>query len=287
MSYYRVLGLNREPFSTSPDPDFLYRSPSHKAALNRLEIAIRLRRGLSLLLGDVGTGKTTLARTLVQAFRSEPQYKFHMMLDPHYETHQQFMLKLMRCFGIETKDDGNVAAIENYLFQKGVIENRIVVLVVDEGQKLSVGAIEVLRTLLNYETNEFKLLQLIIMGQLEFIDIGGKIRNFMDRVAFKYLLNPLDEQETKTMIDYRLQQAGYSSRYPLFTKEAIQEIYSSSRGYPRRITSLCHQSLERLIMNGKSIIDRNIVQEIIEEEKNIHKAFSQKEKTVNPENILK
>ncbi len=274
MSYYRVLGLEREPFSTSPDPDFLYRSPSHKAALHRLEIAIRLRRGLSLLLGDVGTGKTTLARTLIQAFRNEPQFVFHIILDPHYKSRSHFEAELCRSFGVETRGEGCTAALENHLFQKGVIENKVVVLIIDEAQKLSLSGIEVLRTLLNYETNEFKLLQLVIMGQLEFLAKGGRTRNFMDRVAFRYLLNPLDEDETRSMIDYRLFQAGCQSGQELFTAGAIREIYNYTKGYPRRITFFCHQVLENMIMRECRVADGELIKELIKEEIDLYHARS-------------
>ncbi|MBI3321148.1 MAG: hypothetical protein HYZ91_02645, partial [Candidatus Omnitrophica bacterium] len=84
MSYYAVLGLTKEPFSTSPDPAFFFRSTYHAQALARLEIAIRLRRGLSLIRGDVGAGKTTLARTLVSGFPQEDGFAFHMILDPSF-----------------------------------------------------------------------------------------------------------------------------------------------------------------------------------------------------------
>lgn len=265
MSYYRVLGLVKEPFSTSPDPGFLYRSKSHISALRRLEIAIRLKRGLSLLLGDVGTGKTTIARALIQMFKDEPNFIFHIVLDPYYKGRTQFISSLCRIFGLDSSNPDE-SHIERYLFQKGVIENKTVVLIVDEGQKLNHTCLEVLRTLLNYETNEFKLLQLIIMAQLEFLMTAGKVRNFMDRVAFKYVLNPLDEEETKSMIEYRLLQAGLPSGKMLFTNDAIHEIYNYTKGYPRRITNICHQALENLIMYDKNVVDLDLVRNIIKQE---------------------
>ncbi len=99
MSYYEELGLTAEPFSSSPDPTFFFRSSSHVQALTRLEIAIRLRRGLSLILGDVGTGKTTLARTLLANFPQEDGFTFQMVLDPSFESEHQFLLQLSRCLG--------------------------------------------------------------------------------------------------------------------------------------------------------------------------------------------
>ncbi len=269
MSYYKVFGLQKEPFSTSPDPEFLYHSANHDAVLKRLEITIRLRRGLSLVLGDVGTGKTTISRALLQSFRDEDDFIFHMVLDPAFKSEFQFLLELAKMFNITPvfrSSMGFKDALEKYLFQKGVEENKTIVLLIDEGQKLSLENLEVLRTLLNYETNEYKLLQLVIMGQIELLPRLKRIRNFMDRVSLKYAINPFDEQETKEMIDFRLRQAGYCCKDSLFTDEAISMIYEYTQGYPRRIAMLCHDALESLVMHERLIVDRDIIDGLIVQE---------------------
>lgn len=266
MSYYKVFGLDKEPFSTSPDPEFFFRSESHDKALKRIEIAIRLRRGLSLILGDVGTGKTTLSRTLLQILKNENDFIFHMILDPAYKTEHQFFSGLAKIFGlnIETKSAGGLKeALERYLFQKGVSENKTIVLLIDEGQKLSSDNLEVLRTLLNYETNEYKLLQLVIMAQAELLPRVKKINNFLDRIALKYTINPVDEAETKELIIFRLKQAGFNNKQSLFTDEAIKIIYQQTQGYPRRIAMICHDALEALIMRGRNIVDEEIIRGLI------------------------
>ena len=101
MSYYRVLGLDKEPFSTSPDPAFFYHSSAHFTAIQRLEIAIRLKRGLSVILGDVGIGKTTMSRALLQTFANDSDYIFHIILDPTYKSEFQFLTSLSKMFGIK------------------------------------------------------------------------------------------------------------------------------------------------------------------------------------------
>ena len=269
MSYYKALGLEKEPFSTSPDPEFLYPSSSHDTVLKRLEIAIRLRRGLSVILGDVGTGKTTISRALLQAFKDEDDFIFHMILDPSHKTEFQFLLSLVKMFGITPQFKSTLdfnEALEKYLFQKGVEENKTIILLIDESQKITPENLEVLRSLLNYETNEHKLLQLVIMGQVELLPRVKRIRNFMDRIALKYTINPLDETETKRMIEFRLRQAGYSGEKSLFTDKAIRMIYEYSQGYPRRIALLCHDCLESLVMKDLAMVNADVVNALISQE---------------------
>ena len=270
MSYYKLLNLEREPFSTSPDPAFFYHSVEHNTALRRLEIAIRLKRGLSLILGDVGTGKTTLSRALFQIFSGEEdQFIFHMILDPDFKSEYQFLSALTKMFGVSPFFRATIdhrEAIERYLFQKGVEEKKTVVLLVDEGQKLTQPFLEILRTFLNYETNEYKLLQLIIVSQMELLPRVKNIRNFMDRISFKYILNPLDERETEAMIEFRLKQAGFNGSRSLFTREAIHKIYECSQGYPRQIAVLCHNALERLVMENRELVTEDLVGSLLLEE---------------------
>ena len=240
MSYYEVLHLKQEPFSTSPDPAFFYRSSAHNTALHRLEIAIRLRRGLSLILGDVGTGKTTLSRILIQMFGNDENFVFHMMLDPSYKSEFQFLYSLTKMFNAIPTFRSTLdykEAIERYLYQKGVEENKTIVLIIDEGQKLTPTFLEILRTFLNYETNEYKLLQLVILAQMEILPRIKRIKNFYDRVILKYIINPLDENETAEMIEFRLMHAGLDAGVKLFTDGALKMIYEASMGYPRRMES--------------------------------------------------
>lgn len=263
-----MLGLEKEPFSTSPDPDFFYESHQHHSALMCLMIEIRLRRGLSLILGDVGTGKTTLSRKIFQMLKSREDITFHMILDPTFETEELFLESLIRTFKLEVKGSPSSVldfkeAIKDYLFHKGVEENKTVVLLIDEAQKLNTLSLEILRVLLNYETNEYKLLQLVLLSQMELLPRLREMPNLMDRISLKYVLNPLDEQETREMINFRLAQAGTNSHLGLFSDEAISEIYRYTQGYPRRISMLCHNALKALVMDNKPIVDVAVVRELI------------------------
>jgi len=272
MSYFKVLGFEKEPFSTSPDPEFFYLSKEHEIALTNVLIDLRLKRGLSVILGDVGTGKTTLSRKLIQELKSRDDFIFHIVLDPSFESEELFLVSLLRNFELSITTSAATTildlreTLERFLFQKGVTENKTVVLIVDEAQKLSDTSLELLRVFLNYETNEFKLLQLILLGQLELYSRIMNIPNFFDRISFKYTLNPLDFNETREMIEYRIRQAGYKASIHLFLDDALKEIYEYTRGYPRQITMLCHKALKNLVLRNKFVVDGEIVHELIEEE---------------------
>ncbi|MDO8525269.1 MAG: AAA family ATPase [Candidatus Omnitrophota bacterium] len=269
MSYYEALGLTKEPFSTSPDPAFFYRSSAHSTAIQRLEIAIRLKRGLSVILGDVGIGKTTMSRALLQTFANDEDYTFHIILDPSYKSEFQFLSSLTKMFGIKPDARSTLdykEEIEKYLFRKGVDENKTVVLLIDECQKLSTPFLEVLRTLLNYETNEYKLLQLVMVSQMELLPRIKKIKNFYDRIALKYIINPLGEEETKEMIEFRLAEAGLAGPRKIFTDEAIRRIFEYAEGFPRRTSIICHNALEALVMHDRSIVDSALASKVIDRE---------------------
>ncbi len=270
MSYYRLLGLEREPFSTSPDPDFFYESQEHHTALLRLMIEIRLKRGLNLILGNVGVGKTTLSRKLFCMVKEREDIEFHMILDPVYNTEELFLQSLIRTFQIDVHGSLTIAdykeALKEFLYHKNVIENKTCVLLIDEAQKLNDLALEELRILLNYETDNSKMLQVVLMSQLELLPRLRQIRNLWDRISLRYLLNPLDEQETKEMIVFRLNVAGYRSAIPLFNDEAITEIHHYTQGFPRRIAMLCHQALRVLVMEDKPSVDESVIRGLIAEE---------------------
>jgi len=270
MSYYKILGLEREPFSSSPDPSFFFLSREHKAALCRLQVAITLKRGLSVILGDVGTGKTTLSRKLARVLNEDEDMLFYMILNPYFKTDVQFLSRLAMLFHIEMPQNVSeldyMEAIERYLFRAGVERQKTVVLLIDEAQILPEFVLEILRILLNYETNEYKILQLVLVGQMELLPRISRINNFWDRITLKYVINPLGEEEVKRMVEFRLREAGYTGTQPLFTNGAMKMMWRYTQGYPRKLALMCHNALEILVMYDKKIVDELIVHELIESE---------------------
>lgn len=271
MSYHQLLGFDKEPFSTSPDPEFLHLTREHEIALTNTLIELRLRRGLVVIFGDIGTGKTTLSRKLVQELRQRQDILFHMILNPSFASEEQFLSSLIRNFNIPVQSRFMLTvpdimelrdSVEKFLIHKTVQEKKTVVLIIDEAQKLACEILESLRLLLNFETNQYKLIQLVLLGQMELYPKVASMANFMDRISFQYTLHPLSLEDTRAMIDFRIKKACTNDVPKIFLDEAVREIYTVTGGYPRRINMLCHQILKQLVVENQKIVDRQFVRSL-------------------------
>jgi general secretion pathway protein A len=159
MDYFSIINLKKEPFSNSPDPEFFFQSRQHLACLQKLELSIRLRRGLNVVIGDVGTGKTTLCRHIIRRFAAENTTETHLILDPNFSGPIEFLNTFTEMLGVaelaSNADEWQVKEIiKQYLFRKGMDEDKRVVLIIDEGQKIPLFCLEILREFLNYETGQ-------------------------------------------------------------------------------------------------------------------------------------
>jgi len=257
MNYFSILDLNKEPFSNSPDPDFFFQSREHHECLQKLELSLHLKRGLNVVIGDVGTGKTTLCRQLIRRFSQREEIETHLILDPSFQDAFEFLATVAKVVSGKKPSAGTPEwqikeFIKQTLFQKGVDQRTTIVLIIDEGQKIPAFCLELLREFLNYETNEFKLLQMVIFAQEEFEATVRKYPNFADRINLYHILKPLNFRDTRLMINYRLEKSSSSPHSsPLFTLAALLAIYRATGGYPRKIINLCHQCILAMIIQNR------------------------------------
>ena len=284
MNLFDSIGLSADPFSTSPNVDLFYPAVEHRQCLEGLELSIRMRRGLSVIRGGIGVGKTTISRKLIQNFKDESDdFDFYLILDPKFESEIILLKHIIELFGITDSADSvqdcrNI--IENYLLKVGVEQGKTLVLVIDEGQNLPGEMLDVFRTLLNFETDDFKLLQLILFGQPEMGKIIHKYPNFEDRISFDFEIGPIALEDMQGMIDHRISVTG-GDPGSWFTKESIKKIHKNTQGYPRKVTQLCHQLLLTMISEEKQEINEEMVQRVISGKINTGGLLKQKKKNYN------
>ena len=270
MEYFSILDLKKEPFSNSPDPEFFYQSRQHQACLQKLELALRLRRGLNVVIGEVGTGKTTLCRQLIRSFTGSDEVETYLILDPDFTSPTEFLETVAKNFNgrlpsSQLNDWQLKEFIKNTLFRKGVDQGKTVILIVDEGQKLPTFCLELLREFLNYETNEHKLLQIVIFAQKEFENTISSYANFTDRINLYHYLKPMNFADTRRMIKFRLEKSSDRYReYRFFSFPALLLIYWITRGYPRKIINLCHRCILTMIIQNRTVVDLLLVRTCIQ-----------------------
>jgi general secretion pathway protein A len=261
--FFNFFGMREDPFHVSPDPRFYCRTRSHESALAELLFGIETRQGFMVLTGEAGTGKTTLLHKLLDWLKQRGRssaYVFHAILEPVELL--QFILRDfgVRCASLQKGD--LVAALHTWLVVRNVAGD-LPVLILDEAQALPQQTLDELRLLLNLETPRGKLLQIILAGQPE-LDEKLRLpalRQLRQRVMIHSRLSLLSEQETAAYTARRLAAAGCASP-ALFTPEAMQTIYASSRGIPRVVNLLCEHALISAYAEQKLVISDDMVQNI-------------------------
>ena len=241
--YEDFYGFLETPFNLTPDPRFLFFSKHHQEALNHLLFGIQERKGFIQLTGEVGIGKTTLSRALME--RLGPTYRTALILNPSL-TSTQLLRSILAEFHLEIRWNDRVAwlATFNQFLLDQLEQKKDVVLVIDEAQDLNMEALEQIRSLSNLETDQRKLLQIVMIGQPELRRMldQEQLRPLRQRITVRYHLNPLPALETSTYIIHRLRVAGANSR-PSFDQAALRRIFKYSKGIPRLINALCDKTL--------------------------------------------
>jgi general secretion pathway protein A len=248
-SYY---GFAEKPFSLTPDPKFLYRSPSHAGAFELLQYAIRRREGFVVITGDIGTGKTTLCRALLETI-DRTTYTA-LVLNP-FLSEEDLITRILQDFGVVSREElragrlgraGKQELIDTlYDFLLGLVPLKArAVLIIDEAQSLPLSVLEQIRILSNLETDKEKLLQIILVGQLNLLGQlrSPDLRQLDQRVSIRYQLEPLDEDGVAGYVSHRLAVAGGSGAVG-FTTRAIEAVHRLTGGIPRLINLVCDRAL--------------------------------------------
>jgi general secretion pathway protein A len=263
--YKEFYGLREYPFNMTPDPQFLFLSRNHREALDVLLYGIRERKGFVAITGEVGAGKTTLCRALLDAL--DPDTRTALILNPCLSDTQilraiceEFRLQPAR----STKKD--LYDTINAFLLRQLAANHNVALIIDEAQKLRPGVLEQIRLLSNLETAKEKLLQIVLVGQPELAQLLARddLRQLRQRIGLRHHISPLDRQELGQYIQHRLHVAGAGDRIQ-WTEEALACIYSSSQGIPRLINVICDKALLAGYVAETFVIDEAIVKRAIEE----------------------
>ena len=266
--YERYYGLHEKPFSLTPDPKFLYRSPSHANAFELLQYAIRRREGFVVVTGDIGTGKTTLCRAVLENI---DRHTFTALVLNPFMSEEDLLRRILQDFGVISRDDvkrgqlaevGKQELIETlYEFLLGLIPLKAsAVLMIDEAQHLPMSVLEQIRLLSNLETDTEKLLQIILVGQLNLLPLlrSPGMRQLDQRVSIRYQLDPLDEEGVGAYIAHRLTVAGGSGAVR-FSPKAVEKIHRLSNGIPRLINLICDRALLAGFAERVSCISAHIV----------------------------
>ncbi len=262
--YAPFFGLKQEPFSIAPDPRYLFMSERHREALAHLLYGVKGGGGFVLLTGEIGAGKTTVCRCFLEQIpkRCNVAYVFNPRL-----TVEELLRSVCDEFGIPNPHQGPgaatvkdwVDALNEFLLRTHAVGQNNV-LIIDEAQQLSADVLEQLRLLTNLETNERKLLQIVLIGQPELRQMLARpdLEQLAQRVIARYHLEPLSEAETLQYIRHRLAIGGLTTAAP-FGREAMQRVHQLSRGVPRRINLLCDRALLGAYATGRNRVDAAIV----------------------------
>jgi len=269
--YLEFYGLKLSPFDITPNPRFLFHSNKHREAFNHLLYGIRERKGFVQLTGEVGAGKTTLCRALLEQL--DAHFSTALILNPVLSG-DELMKAIATEYGLEVKGKDRletIATLSDFLL-KQTLAGRETVLIVDEAQNLTEDLLEQVRLISNIETDDRKLLQVVLLGQPELRDRlnSHRLRQLRQRITVRYHLKPLTRFEVAQYVHHRLEIAGAKS-VPHFTRPALWRVYFYSRGIPRLVNAVCDKALlAGYVEHSGRITQRMVGRAIRELEGEIH-----------------
>lgn len=254
--YSQFYGFREMPFNITPDPRFLYLSPTHQEALQHLRYGIDEKKGFIVLTGEVGCGKTTVCRRLLEDMEGH-DIETALILNPRL-SETQLLQAVLRELGIE-KVKRNRQELQEQLNEhllKLIDQGKEIVLIIDESQNMSFEALEHVRLLSNLETHTQKLLQIILIGQPELKAKlkQERLRQLRQRVLVYYELKPLTRDQINGYIQHRITLAGGNGR-PQFSKRAIRKIHRHSQGIPRMINNICDKAMLSAYIKSRDLVN--------------------------------
>ncbi len=260
MDYLEFYGLKEHPFTNVVDNRFYYNSAQHAEALTKLKYAIDRKRGLAVVIGDIGTGKTTLARRLLEEL-DEEHYEATLLVVIHSSVSADWLLKKFAMqFGVEGSSDDKIEIL-NLIYRHLLDVNesgRKAVILIDEVQMLrSREIMEEFRGLLNMETEEGKMANFVFFGLPELEEVLSLDEPLKQRVAVKVRLSSLSEESTLDYVHHRIQVAD--SDDPIFSDGSLRKVYRYSRGIPRLINTICDNALLEGYLLKRKTIEEDII----------------------------
>jgi general secretion pathway protein A len=262
--YLQFYGLREAPFSPTPDPKFLFQSTRHREALAQLLYGVRERKGFIVLTGEIGTGKTTLLRTLLARLDRDTHVAYIHNSALQIEGLLEYMLQDWGVKSTATSHAQRLFELNEFLIDQHR-QGLSPVLVIDEAQNLSLATLEAVRLLSNFETTTQKLMQILLVGQLELRAklSTPELRQLKQRIGLRCHIGPLSPEETRLYIRHRLRIAGAADA-GIFTDAAIQRITEYSQGTPRVVNIVCDHCLLSGFADSKRRIDTGVVDETVE-----------------------
>ena len=263
--YNQFFGFKESPFNLTPNSRFFFASQKHTEALDSLVYAINQRKGFVVITGEIGSGKTTVCRTLLS--RLDRHTQVALITNTHLNS-KDLLMMVMEDLGIEFSGGSKsslLSQLNAYLIDQ-IKQDNNVVLIIDEAQNLKPNVLEEIRMLSNLETETEKLIQIILLGQPELKEklALSRLEQLRQRVAVYFHLSPLTETETKEYVLHRLKIAS-GSDHQYMTEEALQLVYEFSKGVPRLINQICDNAFLTGYVNESKIIDARIMKEVIGE----------------------
>ena len=263
LPYLDHFHLKEEPFSTSPNPRFLFTPPVHHAAMQKTRYVVAAKKGLAVCFGRSGMGKTTLARLLYQTFLDDG---FHavFLTNPSFPTPNQLLRAIIQEFQA-TRTARSFLDLLNlckaFLYEQAIERQLTLVLLIDEAQTLRFPLLELLRQLINYESNDQKFLQVVLFAQEEFRATLHRARNLENRIVMSSTLESLSLADTQDMLRFRWQVAG-GGEFP-FTAEAVQTIFEAAQGVPRSEVILADNALLAATLRKARSIGPDLIWQVV------------------------